>query len=111
MEKPNKDQASRQEALKALRVQRKDSIARAVSLMKAQKQDIKAITNFLGSGEATIPEIAQGVDMPTDKTLWYMATLKKYGRIAEGPKDGAFFKYCLVPEAGDDNKEKAKGDI
>jgi hypothetical protein len=50
--------------------------------------------------------------MPTDKTLWYMATLKKYGQIVEGPKDGAFFKYRLNAGPGgskqDPTKEEAK---
>ncbi|WP_022665614.1 hypothetical protein [Desulfospira joergensenii] len=108
------DKTSGKEALKVLRAQRKESIARALSRMKAQKKDINAITRFLEAGEATIPDIARGTDMPADKALWYMATLKKYGCIAEGPKDGAFFKYGLVPSSGSEktvNKEKAEGAI
>ncbi len=54
-----------------------------------------AIKAFLEEGTATIPEIAAAIDMPTDKTLWYMATMKKYGQIIEGQKEGAFFKYAL----------------
>lgn len=109
MEKQNK--ASRKEAIKALRAQRKESIARASSMMKAQKKDIENIVRFLEAGEAVIPDIAKGVGMPADKTLWYMATLKKYGRIIEGPKDGAFFKYSLVQASNGDNKENAEGGI
>ena len=105
------DKASRKEAIKALRAQRKESITRASSTMKAQKKDIEAITRFLEEGEATIPDIARGVDMKADKTLWYMATLKKYGRIAEGPKDGAFFKYSLSQVPNGENNEKTEGSI
>lgn len=93
MEKQDKD--ARKEAMKNLRAQRKTSIAQASSIMKQQKEHIRAILSFLEKGDATIPAIAAGVHLPTDKTLWYMATLKKYGQIAEGPKDGSFFKYKL----------------
>ena len=98
--------------MKALRLQRKDTIARAASQMKQQKKDIQAITRFLEKGEATVPVIAQGIRMPADQALWYMATLKKYGRIVEGLREGGFFKYHLVPAAGEENnanKEKAEG--
>jgi hypothetical protein len=28
--------------------------------------------------------------------LWFIATLKKYGEIAEGDKDGGYFRYYLA---------------
>lgn len=93
MEKPNND--ARKKAMKNLRAKRKETITKSTAMMKQQKKQVQAILDFLESGQATIPQIALNVDMPTDKTLWYMATLKKYGQIVEGPKDGAFFKYKL----------------
>ena len=95
------DKGARKEAMKDLRARRKESIKRASSLMKQQKKQIGAILGFLENGDATIPEIAQGVRMPADQTLWYMATLKKYGQIVEGPKEGSFFKYKLNLTATD----------
>lgn len=96
----NQEKEARKEAMKALRAQRKESVSRAISMMKKQKKQIETITGFLARGEATVPEIARAINMPTDQTLWYMATLKKYGQIVEGPKDGSFFKYKLNVEPG-----------
>jgi hypothetical protein len=33
--------------------------------------------------------------LPASEVLWYVATLKKYGEILEGPKDGGYFRYRL----------------
>jgi predicted Rossmann fold nucleotide-binding protein DprA/Smf involved in DNA uptake len=111
MEKQNKD--AKKEAMKNLRAQRKKSIEQASAMMKQQKKQVKAILAFLESGEATIPEIAEGVHMPADKTLWYMATLKKYGQIVEGPKDGSFFKYKLnmVPKVSKHNQPSEQAEV
>jgi predicted transcriptional regulator len=92
-EDKNKD--AKKAAMKELRVLRKNLIASASSTMKKQKKDMAAIKAFLKEEAATIPIIAAAIDMPTDKTLWYMATMKKYGQIIEGQKEGAFFKYSL----------------
>ncbi|MBT4027417.1 hypothetical protein [Desulfobacula sp.] len=91
----NKDKEAKKAAMKELRGLRKNLIAAASSTMKIQKKDMAAIKTFLKGEAATIPEIAAAIDMPTDKTLWYIATLKKYGQIIEGQKQGAFFKYAL----------------
>lgn len=111
MEKQDKN--TRKEAMKSLRAQRKKSISQASSIMKQQKKDIRDILCFLEKGDATIPAIAKGVHLPTDKTLWYMATLKKYGQIAEGPKDGSFFKYKLniAPGTPEDNQPQERKEV
>ena len=106
MKNSDKDKEAKKAAMKQLRAQRKDFITAASSTMKIQKKDIKAIKEFLKDQPATIPEIAEGIDMTKDKTLWYMATMKKYGQIVEAQKEGAFFKYSLnEPEK---NQEKAE---
>ena len=44
--------------------------------------------------------------MPKDETLWYIATMKKYGQIVEAEKEGAFFKYSLnEPEKTQEKEE------
>ncbi len=91
----NQDKEARKEAMKKLRASRKESIARASAMMKEQKKDIKAIKEFLTGRDATVPEIAGETGLPTDKTLWYIATMKKYGQIVEAEKEGAFFNYSL----------------
>ena len=102
----DKAKEAKKAAMKELRAQRKTMIAAASTKMKEQKKDIKAIKNFLNGQTATIPEIAEGAELPKDKTLWYMATLKKYGQIVEGPKEGVFFKYFL--SEADKSQEKAE---
>jgi hypothetical protein len=103
----NKEKEAKKTAMKELRGLRKSLIASASSTMKIQKKDIAAIKAFLKGGAATIPEIAAGIDMPTDKALWYMATLKKYGQIVEVQKEGAFFKYTLSEQEKNYKKAEA----
>lgn len=84
------------QALKALRQERKTSIERARNAIKTQNKDIKAIRAAMKDGGRTVPEIAEATGMPTAQVLMYVATLKKYGEVAEGPKDGDYFKYELA---------------
>jgi len=91
----DQDTDAKKTAMKDLRIQRKSIITQAAANMKAQKKEMTAVKDFLKVQAATIPDIAAGTDMPTDKTLWYIATMKKYGQIAEGQKQGAFFLYSL----------------
>ncbi len=90
------DKKSQKEALKALRVQRKASIERARNAVKEQNKRVKAIVAALKDGAKTVPEIAAATGFSTPETLLYVATLKKYGRVGEGPKDGDYFKYELL---------------
>ena len=87
---------SDKEALKELRRQRKSSIDRARKTIKAQNKAIKAIRQALQEGAKTVPEIAQESQLATSEVLLYIATLKKYGTVAEGAKDGDYFKYELA---------------
>jgi len=89
---------SDKEGLKALRQQRKASIERARKAIKAQNQNVKAIREQMKGGGKTIPEIAAGAGLPTDQVLVYVASLKKYGMVIEGSKDGDYFKYELAPK-------------
>ncbi len=91
----DRDKEAKKAAMKELRGVRKNLIAAASATMKLQRKELAAIKAFLKAEAATIPQIAAAIDMPTDKTLWYMATLKKYGQIIEAQKEGAFFKYAL----------------
>ena len=83
-------------ALKMLRQERQESIARAKAAIKEQNQIISAIRKALAGEGKTIPELAAAVDMATDVVLKYVATLKRYGIVAEGAKDGDYFKYELI---------------
>ena len=92
----------RKEALKKLKAARKEQIAAATARMKEQRQAVKAIKAHLEGAELTVPEIAAATGLPVSEVLWYVATLKKYGEILEGPKDGGYYRYRLgepVPDA------------
>jgi hypothetical protein len=95
--------AADKEALKQLKAARKEQIAAATARMKEQRRALKAIKAQLDGAELTVPEIAAATGLPGSEVLWYVATLKKYGEILEGPKDGSYFRYRLgqapAPEA------------
>ena len=84
------------EALKRLRKQRATSIAKAKKAIAAQNQIIKKIKAQIKTKGKTVPEIAQSAHLPTSQVLMYVATLRKYGMVAEGAKDGDYFKYELI---------------
>ncbi len=93
------DQAAQEkkEAMKQLRAERKDSIKRVAARVKNQKKDLKLLKEQLtGDDGATAPEIAGITKIAISRVIWYLATLKQYGEVAEANKDGAYFRYKLV---------------
>jgi hypothetical protein len=86
---------SRKEALKKLKAARKDQIAAATARMKEQRRALKAIRASLAEAELTAPEIAAAAGLPVAEALWYVASMKKYGEILEGPKAGGYYRYRL----------------
>ncbi len=92
-------QAGKTEALKGLRMARRETIAAAAARVKAQKKEITAIKDTLEHGGKTVPEIALATGIASDIVMWYLATLKKYGEISEGAQDGSYFRYQLAKNA------------
>ncbi len=84
------------EALKRLREERKDWVERARKTIKTHNGFIKKIKEQMNSEGKTVPEIVQATAIPPSQVLWYISTLRKYGLISEGEKDGDYFKYQLV---------------
>ena len=103
MTQADQDIEAKKDALKMLRKERKAWIVSAAAAMKAQKKTIKAIKTELKSNAGTVPLIAEATGIPADQVLWYIAALKKYGKVAEGEKDGSYFQYVLV----EDSQEEA----
>ncbi len=101
-----KDQALQREAMKKLREARKPQIAAATARMKEQKKAVAAIKGELQKGEGTVPEIAAATGLDTASVLWYLATMKKYGEVAEGPAAGNYFRYRLVEGGRADEEEE-----
>jgi len=92
----NNTEKNKKEAMKELRKTRKDQIKKTSALVRAQKEHLKAIKNQLEQGPKTVPEISASIDLPTDKVLWFMSAMKKFGEIVEAGKDGGFYRYALV---------------
>jgi predicted Rossmann fold nucleotide-binding protein DprA/Smf involved in DNA uptake len=90
------------EALKKLKADRKEQIALTTNRMREQRKAVKAIKEQLGGAELTVPEIAEATGLPVSEVLWYVASLKKYGEILEGPKAGSYFRYKLGQAAGEE---------
>jgi predicted Rossmann fold nucleotide-binding protein DprA/Smf involved in DNA uptake len=90
------------EALKKLKAARKEQIALTTNRMKEQRKAIKAIKEHLGEAELTVPEIAEATGLPVSEVLWYVASLKKYGEILEGPKAGGYYRYKLGQPADEE---------
>ncbi len=84
------------EAMQKLRQARKLTIEAATARMKEQRQAIAAIKAELQKGDRTVPEIAAATGINSASVLWYLATLKKYGEVAEAEQDGSYFRYRLV---------------
>jgi DNA-directed RNA polymerase specialized sigma24 family protein len=95
---PN-DQEARAPALKKLREARREIVEAASRRMKEQRQAVKAIKAQLQENDLTVPEIAALTGIPTSEVMWYVASLKKYGEILEGAKDGSYFRYHLAEPA------------
>lgn len=103
MSRNNEPVKNKKEAMKNLRKVRKKWITRASIKLKTQKKLLKAIKEQLEKKASTVPDISQVTKIPADTVLWYLATLKKYGEVIEGEKDGDYFQYALV----EGNAEKA----
>lgn len=87
------------EAMKALRAERKEAVDRAAALAKEHRKAIKAVRERLAESAATVPEIAQATGLPQDRTLWLVASMRKFGQVVEAEKDGDFYRYALAGEA------------
>lgn len=100
---------SGKEALKRLRAARKEQIAAATGRIKEQRRAVQAIKEALADGELTVPELAAATGLPASEVLWYVASMKKYGEILEGPKAGSYYRYRLgQPAATEAEPETAE---
>jgi predicted Rossmann fold nucleotide-binding protein DprA/Smf involved in DNA uptake len=98
-EKKMKEQKKRSaQILKELRTQRAKSISHVRDLVKAQRQIISSIEAALKDDPKTVPEISEITGLPSHEVLWWVASLKKYGFVAEAEKRGSYFAYRLLKE-------------
>jgi biotin operon repressor len=106
----DQEQEERKEAMKRLRLERKQKIAAAAQKVRAQKKVIEALKKMLKEGGKSVPELAAGIGLSSSEVLWYISALRKYGQIAEGEKKGGYFQYLWAGgavETGDSELEVA----
>lgn len=65
----------------------------------AQNRATKAVLDALKDGPKTVPELAAAAGLPHDRAIWYVAALRKYGRLDSVPGKGDYPKYELKGEA------------
>jgi Fic family protein len=82
--------------LKALREQHKERIDRAREQVKEHNRIMKAVQEALKKEPSTVPALAAAIGMETETVMKYVSTLKKYGTVGEGSKDGDYFTYQLM---------------
>ena len=85
----------RKAALKALKQSRAEAIKANAAQAKQQKKTMGLISGRLAQGPATPPEIAQDIGLSPKETMWYLAAMRKYGKVNEGAKSGDYFNYEL----------------
>lgn len=61
----------------------------------AQNKAQKAILDALKDGPRSVPELAAAAGLTSEKTLWYLTGLRKYGRVDDIPGRGTYPKYTL----------------
>jgi DNA-binding transcriptional ArsR family regulator len=81
------------EAMKALRADRRQTIQAVARRVKEQNRAVKALQELLLHGHKTVPELTEASGMTSSEVMWLIAALKKYGYVAEGEKDGSYFRY------------------
>jgi predicted Rossmann fold nucleotide-binding protein DprA/Smf involved in DNA uptake len=84
--------------LKELKAQHADTVDKAQAMLKEQLGIRKQLKAAMKAGPLTIPEIAQAVDIPTDKVLWHVVAMKKYDIVAEVGQAGDYYQYALAKE-------------
>lgn len=53
----------------------------------------KALLDALAGGPKTVPELASELGIDARTVLWYVAALRKYNEVADGPKQGDYIAY------------------
>ena len=99
MSEAREEKSEKKVAMKKLRESRKHIIKASSARVKENRKTIKAIREQLQAEARTVPEIAAATGLASSEVLWFIATLKKYGEILEGDKDGGYFRYHLADAA------------
>jgi hypothetical protein len=61
----------------------------------------KRIREGLRDGPRTVPELSQATGISTDKVLWHLMSLRKYGEVTEVEEKDSYVSYALEPKPGE----------
>jgi predicted Rossmann fold nucleotide-binding protein DprA/Smf involved in DNA uptake len=84
---------SRSEALKQLRTKHAGAVERTQALLKEQKHMQQQLCDLMRNEPKTIPQLAEASGLPSDKVLWFVAALRKYGIVVENGMSGDYPLY------------------
>ena len=84
---------TRGEILKQLRMEHAASVERTQALLKEQRKMQQQLLAALKDKPKTIPELAAATGQPSDRVLWFMAALRKYGVVVENGMSGDYPLY------------------
>jgi predicted transcriptional regulator len=91
----------RTEMLMEMRKEHRETVQKAQELLKAQQSARKALERTLQGAPHTVPQLAKATGLPAHEVLWYVASMKKYGLLAEAGTDesGDYYFYRLIKES------------
>ncbi|MCL5098323.1 MAG: hypothetical protein M1608_12515 [Candidatus Omnitrophica bacterium] len=62
------------------------------------RRERKLLSEALCKGAATVPELARETGLPSDRVLWHIAGMRKYGLAREAGQEGDYVKFELMKE-------------
>lgn len=90
MEQPKRDW---QADLKAFRERLGGVSEEKKAWVRQQNEELKAIRKALKEGPKTIPAVAAATGLRSDRVMWYVMALKRYGEVVEEGLEGHYFLY------------------
>jgi predicted transcriptional regulator len=83
----------RAQVLKDLRQQHQATVDRTQALLKEQSKIERDILTLIQDESLTVPAIAEVLDLPSHRVLWFLTALKKYDQVSEDGMDGEYVLY------------------
>ena len=83
--------------LKRLRAERGDHVKSVIAANAPVRAERKKIVAAMADASMSVPQLATATELPTDRVLWHVAAMRKYGKAVETTeRDGDYFMYALV---------------
>jgi hypothetical protein len=95
----NQDARGEKKRIAILRQRRGGVPRELVERHRRQAAHRRRIIESLQSGPKTVPEIAEQTSLPPYEAFWHLMSMKKYGKLVEGPQRGDYFEYALAAES------------